>query len=174
VGGQFVTFATGNQDPVTFSAYGTAQVGGTLSPNVWSPTFALNRRVNLAAAGDTKWQVAGLTLYTTARDDENGNRLVNLPYSHTEARNFVQTGFAVPLLKRGRVTIAQQQFEGTTPIAGWPIVISGSKGGFACVSPSYATGSSVFPTVVGRCISNSGTYNGVGVLQGLAQIEIAL
>jgi hypothetical protein len=174
LGGQFVTFLTGAQDPVSSEGYSTsAQVGASYT-NIWSPLFGVNRRVRPSTVGDTKWEVAGVTLYTTAVYDENGNKLVNLPYSHTEARGFVQTGQAVPILKRGQLTVFLSQFNGTKPVAGYPIVASGTNGGFACVSPSYATGAHIASTVVGRCISDTGTYNGAGVLGGFAQIEVAV
>lgn len=173
LGGQFVTFLTGGQDPVSSESYGTQQVGAAYT-NIYSPIFGVNRRVRPSTVGDTKWEVAGITLYTTAVYDENGNKLVNLPYSHTEARGFVQTGQAVPILKRGQLTVALSQFNGTKPVAGYPIIASGTNGGFACVTPSYATGTSIAQLVVGRCISDTGTYNGAGVLGGFAQIEVAV
>ena len=85
LGGQFVTFLTGGQDPVNSEGYGTQQVGASYT-NIYSPIFGVNHKVRPATHGDTKWEVAGITLSTTARDDENGNRLVNLPYTHTEQR----------------------------------------------------------------------------------------
>jgi len=172
LGGQLVTFITGSQDPVSSEAYGTQQVGASYT-NIYSPLFSVSRRVRPATVGDSKWEVAGITLATTAMFDENGNRLLNMPYSHTEARGFVQTGQAVPILKRGQLTVALSQFNGTKPVAGWPLVASGSNGGFACVAPSFVT-TGVMNQVVGRCISDTGTYNGAGVLGGFAQIEIAV
>lgn len=174
LGGQLVTFLTGAQDPVSSEGYSTSQQVGASYTNIWSPLFGVNRRVRPSTVGDTKWEVAGITLATTAIRDENGNILLNMPYQHTEARGFVQTGQAVPILKRGQLTIALSQFNGTKPVAGYPIIASGTNGGFACVAPSYATGTSIAPLVVGRCISDTGTYNGQGVLGGFAQIEIAV
>ena len=173
LGGQLVTFLTGSQDPVSSEAYGTQQVGANYT-NIYSPLFGVSRKVRVAAVGDTKWEVAGITLYTTAMYDENGNKLLNMPYSHTEARGFVQTGQAVPILKRGQLTVFLSQFNGTQPVAGYPLIASGTNGGFACVAPSYATGGAFPSMVVGRCISDTGTYNGAGVLGGFAQIEIAV
>lgn len=172
LGGQLVTILTGAQDPVSSEAYGTQQVGAAYT-NIYSPFFSVSRRVRPATFGDSKWEVAGITLATTARDDENGNRLVNMPYTQTEARGFVQTGQAVPILKRGQLTVALSQFNGTKPVAGWPLLASGTNGGFACVSPAYIT-TGLMNQVVGRCISDTGTYNGAGVLGGFAQIEIAV
>lgn len=172
LGGQFVTFLTGAQDPVNSEGYGTQQVGAAYT-NIYSPIFGVNRKVRPATYGDSKWEVAGVTLATTARDDENGNKLVNLPYVHTEQRGFVQTGQAVPILKRGQLTVFLSQFNGTKPVAGYPIIASGSNGGFACVAPSYVT-TGIMNLVVGRCISDTGTYNGAGVLGGFAQIEVSV
>jgi len=172
LGGQLVTFLTGAQDPVSSEGYGTQQVGAAYT-NIYSPIFGVNRKVRPATVGDSKWEVAGITLYTTAVYDENGNKLVNLPYSHTEARGFVQTGQAVPILKRGQLTVFLSQFNGTKPVAGYPLIASGTNGGFACVAPSYVT-TGIMNQVIGRCISDTGTYNGQGVLGGFAQIEVAV
>lgn len=172
LGGQLVTFLTGAQDPVSSEGYGTQQVGASYT-NIYSPIFGVNRKVRPATVGDSKWEVAGITLYTTAVYDENGNKLVNLPYSHTEARGFVQTGQAVPILKRGQLTVFLSQFNGTKPVAGYPLIASGTNGGFACVAPSYVT-TGIMNQVIGRCISDTGTYNGQGVLGGFAQIEVAV
>ncbi len=171
-GGQLVAFLTGGQDPVSSEGY-TSQSVGAAYTNIYSTLFTVTRQVRPATFGDSKWEVAGLTLATTARDDENGNRLVNLPYSHTEARGFVQTGQAVPILKRGQVTVFLSQFNGTKPVAGYPLLASGTNGGFACVAPAYITTGNA-NNVIGRCISATGTYNGQGVLGGFAQIEVAL
>lgn len=173
LGGQFVTFLTGGQDPVSSEAYSTSQQVGASYTNIWSPFFSVSRQVRVATVGDSKWEVAGLTLKTTAAFDENGNKLLNLPYEQTEARGFVQTGQAVPILKRGQVTVFLSQFNGTKPVAGYPLIVSGTNGGFACVAPSFIT-TGVMNQVVGRCISDTGTYNGAGVLGGFAQIEIAV
>lgn len=175
--GQLVTFVTGGQNPVLSEAYSSAQVGASY-PNVWSPYFGTTRTVRPSTAGDSKWEVAGMTLYTTATHDENGNKLVNMPYEQTLARGFIQTGQPVPILKRGQLTVALSQFNGTKPVAGYPLIASGTNGGFACVAPSYILDTAVTGIrtnyVVGRCISDTGMYNGAGVLGGFAQIEVAL
>ncbi len=173
LGGQLVTFITGAQDPIQSEGYGSQAVAAPYV-NIWSTLYTVNRRVRPSTAGDTKWEVAGLTLYTTALRDENGNLLLNIPDEVAAARSFVKTGQAVPIVKRGQFTAFLSQFNGTTPVAGYPLIVSGVAGSWACVPPSYATGSSVAPLVVGRCISSTGTYNGVGTLGGFAQIEVAL
>lgn len=172
LGGQFVSFLTGGQDPVSSEGYTSQNVLGGYT-NIWSKQFQVSRKVRRATFGDSKWEVAGLTLATTAYYDENGMPLLNMPYEHTEARGFVQTGQAVPILKRGQVTIGLDMFNGTKPVAGYPLIASGTNGGFACVAPSYIT-TGLMNQVIGRCISDTGTYNGVGVLGGFAQIEVSV
>ncbi len=180
LGGQFVTFLTGGQNPVLSEGLTTQNVlGGTT--NVYSKLYGVNRQVRVAAAGDSKWEVAGLTLMTTAYYDENGMPLLGMPDSHTFARGFVKTGQAVPILKRGQVTVALSQFNGTKPVAGYPLIASGTNGGFACVTPSYVATAVIGGVtgvagnyVVGRCISDTGMYNGVGTLGGFAQIEVSV
>lgn len=170
LGGQFVTFLTGGQDPVNSEQYTSQNVlGGTT--NVYSKLFASNRQVRPATFGDSKWEVAGVTLFTTAYYDENGMPLLGMSDDHAKARGFVKTGQNVPILKRGQLTVALSQFNGTKPVAGYPLIASGTNGGFACVAPSYIT-TGLMNSVVGRCISDTGTYNGAGVLGGYAQIEV--
>ncbi len=171
LGGMLVTILTGSQDCVTSEGYTTAQVAAAYT-NINSPFFKVNRQVKPASFGDTKWEIAGITLATTAYYDENGNKLLNLPYSHTEARGFVQTGQAVPILKRGQVTLALSVLNGTVPFAGYPLIASG-VGGFACVTPAYIT-TGLMNSVVGRVLSSTGTYNSQGVLGGIFQADISL
>lgn len=171
LGGMLVTILTGSQDPVSSESYGTQAVAAAYT-NIYSTLFGVNRKVKPASFGDTKWEIAGITLATTAVKDENGNVLLNLPYSHTEARGFIQTGQAVPILKRGQVSLALSVLNGTVPFAGYPLIASG-VGGFACVTPAYIT-TGLMNSVVGRVLSSTGTYNGVGVLGGYFQADISL
>lgn len=166
--GQLVTFVTGGQDPINGEGYSSQAVAASYT-NVYSTLFNSNRRVRPATFGDTVWEVAGITLYTTALNDENGNRILNMPDDLRAARAFVATGQNVPILKRGVLTIAQSQFNGSTPTAGYPLIASGTNGGFLCVAPSFATGSSIAPLVIGRCLSSSGAFQ-----NGFAQIEVSL
>ena len=171
--GQLVTLVTGNQDPIASAGgYGSTNVGAGYT-NIYSKLYTVNRTVRVSTVGDSKWEVAGITLNTTAIYDENGNKLLNMPADVKNARGFVTTGEAVPILKRGQLTVALSQFNGTKPVAGYPLIASGTNGGFACVAPSYVT-TGLMNMVVGRCISDTGTYNGVGALGGFAQIEVAL
>ena len=171
--GQLVTFVTGAQDPIASEGY-TNQAVAAGYTNIWSTLYTVNRRVRPSTVGDTKWEVAGITLYTTALRDENGNLLLNMPDEVAQARSFVKTGQATPILKRGQLTAFLSQFNGTKPVAGYPLIASGTNGGWACVSPSFATGAHISSLVIGRCISDTGTYNGQGTLGGFAQIEIAV
>lgn len=171
--GQVVTFLTGAQDPVQGSEGYTTQSVGANYTNIYAPYFVSNRRVRPATIGDSKWEVAGITLYTTAVYDENGNKLLNMPASVRQARSFAATGENVPILKRGQLTLALSQFNGTVPTAGYPLLASGTNGGVACVPPAYITTGNA-NNVIGRCISSTGFYNGQGVLGGFAQIEIAV
>jgi len=168
LGGQLVTFVTGGQDPINGEGYSSQAVANAYT-NIYSTLFTNNRRVRPATFGDTKWEVAGMTLYTTALRDENGNLILNMPDELRAARAFVATGQSVPILKRGQLTIALSQFNGSTPTAGYPLIASGTNGGFLCITPSQATGTSYSSLVVGRCISSSGAFQ-----NGFAQIEVSV
>lgn len=165
--GMLVTYVTGDQSPDDADGYSSISVGADYV-NTVSNYYHTKRRVRPAAVGDTKFEVAGITLNTVAITEENGLPIALMPPAVRKSRGFIKTGEPVPFVKRGKFTVALSKFAGTTPLAGYPIVATG-VGNFACVSPSYATGTSIAPTVIGRCVSSSGSLNG-----GYAQIEISV
>lgn len=167
INGLFVSYVTGNQNPELGDSYSNQSVG-TPYTNTVSTRYFNNRRVRAAAAGDTKWQVAGVTLNTVAEYDENGQKLVLLPPAVREERGFVLTGQTVPLAKRGFFVIKEACVAGV-PIPGYPFVATG-VGQIAVIAPSVATGSTLFQSyILGRFTSTSGFNNG-----GYVEIEVNL
>jgi len=156
--GMFVSFVTGGQNPDNADGYSTNAVGANYT-NIVSTRYLNNRTVKPAAAGDTLWQVAGVTLHTTQEFDENGNKLVLQPRDYTIERGYVVSGQSVPILKRGLVTLSMDQVSGPViPLAGYPAIITGN-GKLYPLLPSTATGSSFAPFVVGRFVSSTGSNN---------------
>ena len=162
--GMLVTYVTGNQSPDNADGYSTQAVGASYT-NTYAPLYFNNRRVRPAAAGDTKFEVAGVTLYTTALTEENGLPINLMPWQTREARGFVSTGTSVPFAQRGKYTFALSQIN-KAPFAGYPVVATG-VGAFAQLTPTEAltavnpvglTGWSDY--VVGVVTSASGQYNG--------------
>lgn len=172
--GQLVTIETGAQDPANSAGQYTTLPVAAAFTNVTSYRYNNPRRVRPSTAGDTNFNVIGVTLHTTAVYDENGNLLANMPYDQTLERGFVQTGFTVPILQRGLITVKQSQIVGT-PFPGYAAVIStGGAGKFEAVNPATATLTYINSTgvgtysgqnVVGKFISYSGSAFG-----GYAQI----
>lgn len=171
--GQLVAIETGFQDPANSAGAYTTQAVAASFTNVTSYRYNNARRVRPTQAGDTTFNTIGITLHTTALYDENGNLLANMPYDQTLERGFVQTGFTVPILTKGLITLKTSQIIGT-PFPGYAAVIStGGAGKFEAINPvgavlgGFLTGTATYSgcQVVGKFISCSGSSFG-----GYAQI----
>lgn len=176
--GQLVAMQTGNQDPaLSPGGYLTQAVAASFT-NVASYRYNNPRRVRPTIAGDTRYNTVGMTLHTTAVNDENGNPLVGQPFERTLERGFVQTGFTVPVLARGVVTLKNTQIIGT-PFPGYIAVIS--TGGAGKVEAISNAGGAIFNAfftgnltysghqIVGKFLSYSGSAFG-----GYAQLKLEL
>jgi hypothetical protein len=164
--GMLVSYVTGNQNPDNADGYSTQGIGATYT-NIQAPLYLNNRRVRAAVAGDTKFEIAGITLNTTAINDENGLPILLMPPSDRLSRGFVATGETVPFVKRGKFWVKLSQIQGT-PLAGYPVVATGA-GQFAVLTPASGNTTTYTNLVVGRCVSSSGSNNG-----GYAEIEISV
>ncbi len=166
--GQLVTIEPTAQDPAaTVAAYAAQAPNGVSFTNVGNYQYLVPRRVRPAAATDSVDSIIGITLHTTATQDENRNLLVNQPYERTIERGFVQTGFAVPIATRGLFTVKLSNIVGT-PLPGYAVTAAaGGALGVTAVTdlPFLATGRKV----VGKWISSSGSAFG-----GYAQFLLTL
>jgi hypothetical protein len=157
-----------NQDPATSAgAYANRAPNGYAVTNVGNYAYNNSRKVRAAAATDTRSNVIGVTLHTTAIYDENGNLLVNQPYDKTLDRGFVQTGFTVPILTRGVITVKLANIGGV-PLPGYAATI-GTGGQFAVGNPADMVVLGTGTRVVGKYLSTSGSAFG-----GYAQIKLEL
>lgn len=154
--GQLVAITTGNQDPALSAGGYTTQAVAAAFTNVTSYRYVNPRRVRPTVAGDTRYNTIGITLHTTAVYDENGNPLVGQPYERTIERGFVQTGFTVPILARGIVTLKNQCIIGT-PFPGYAAVIS--TGGVGRIESLNTAGA-----VQGQLLTGGYTYSGNQVI----------
>lgn len=158
----------GNQDPSTSAgAYANRAPNGYAVTNVGNYAYQNARKVRPAAVTDTRSNVLGVTLHTTATVDENGNLLVNQPYDKTIERGFVQTGFTVPILTRGVITVKLANIGGT-PVPGFAATI-GTGGQFAVGNPADLVVIGTGTRIVGKYLSTSGSAFG-----GYAQIKLEL
>ncbi|MDP3793962.1 MAG: hypothetical protein Q8R07_04400 [Candidatus Uhrbacteria bacterium] len=157
-----------NQDPPTSAgAYSTSAPNGYAFTNVGNYAYRNSRKVRAAGVADNRSNVLGVTLHTTATVDENGNLLVNQPYDKTIERGFVQTGFTVPILTRGVITVKLSNIGGT-PTPGWAATI-GTGGQFAVGDPAEMVVIGTGTRIVGKYLSTSGSAFG-----GYAQIKLEL
>lgn len=154
--GQLVALVTGGQDPANSAGGYTNQAVAASYTNIQSTRYGTLRTVRPTQAGDTSFNTIGVTLHTTALRDENGNLLSNQPYNDTLERGFVQSGFVVPILTKGLITLKMSQIIGT-PFPGYAAVIStGGNGTFESINP--------VGTVLGGLVTGSNTYTGCQVI----------
>lgn len=169
--GQLVSMQTGFQDPANSAGgYSTAAPAAAFT-NVGNYRFGNSRKVRVCTATDNRFNLLGFTLHTTATVDENNVPLVAQPYNQTLERGFVQTGFTVPVLARGIVTLKFAQIVGT-PQAGSLAIISQSVAGAVDVlanTPTNVVNQASGMGYVGKFISSSGAGFG-----GYAQLKVEL
>lgn len=169
--GMFVAFITGFQNPENADGYSTVAIGAAYT-NIVSTRYLNTRQVRPATSTDSKWQVAGITLHTTAEYDENGQKLVLLPSDATFERGYVVSGQSTPILKRGLVTLAMSQVDGI-PIPGYVGLVTGN-GRLSVANPATApfSGSIALQNqAVGRFVSTTGSNNYVAG-GGYVQFEV--
>lgn len=166
--GQLVAIDTGSaQDPATSAGSYTSNPVGFDAVNTYSTRHVITRKVRVATAGDTKANILGVTLHTTAEYDENGNKLILQPMDKTYERGYVMSGFAVPVLARGVVTVKNSNLAGTV-LPGFAVVAA-ADGVLSGVDPATLSGTADLGLVVGKFISGPGSAFG-----GYAQIKLEL
>jgi hypothetical protein len=108
--GVWVSVTSGNfdADPITYQT--NSYLGKTDYPFVGTTEMypEVNLRVTGAISG---MHPLGVTLYQTAKNDENGEKLLYNPQKALESQALLP-GQAVPILTKGIVTLAQAAFEG--------------------------------------------------------------
>ena len=144
--GVFVTIASGDFNQDTPVVYGNSSyVGKNDYAHVFQSNWPTNPlKVAPAKSGDGK-AVLGITLYQTARYDENGEKL--LTYSQKKVEHMaVLPGQSVPVLRRGRITLSSKAIDGTLGLnSGIKIGSSGKVTGCAitdaaCIGQVLGTG----------------------------------
>ena len=108
--GVFVKVSDGNfdNDPVTYQT--NSYLGKTDYPFVG--TTDMYPEVNLKITGSTSGDVPlGMTLYQTAKNDENGEKLLYNPQKQEELQAMLP-GQAVPVATKGIFTLAAAAFDG--------------------------------------------------------------
>lgn len=167
--GTLCTIQAGNQSAGLEAGAYTTSAPLQAFTNVGNYAYNNPRKVRPSNLNDNKYQIAGISLYTVATVDENGIPLRGQPYNQTLERGFVQTGFTVPILARGIVTIKQSQVA-TTP-AVTDIAIAGANGTISSLTNNAANNIIVATGgyAIGKFISASGSAFG-----GYYQLKLEL
>ncbi len=167
--GTLCTIQPGAQTPGNEAGGYTTSAPLQAFTNVGNYAFNNSRKVRPSAANDTRAQLAGISLYTVATVDENGIPLRGQPYNQTLERGFVQTGFTVPILARGIVTIKRAQLTADANVT--DIAIAGNGGQITPLTNNAANnivvGSGGY--AIGKFISSSGAAFG-----GYYQLKLEL
>ncbi len=171
--GLLVSLQPANQTPANSAGAYTTSAPLQAFTNVGNYAYNNPRKVRPCAADDNRFTVVGISLYTVATVDENGIPLRGQPYNQTLERGFVQTGFTVPVLARGIVTLSSNQINGT-PSAG-DFGVAGSNGQIRSVTNSATNANLYIPSglPVGKFISSSGVGFG-GQMPGFWQFKLEL
>lgn len=167
--GQFVALFTGQQTPDNASANGyTTTSLGTSYQGTYAPRYENKRKFRPTAAGDTKYNTIGITLYTTAEEDENGQKIALMGRQHREERGYAISGETVPVLSRGIVTLRQSAYVGT-PIPGYVGLITGNGQILVHNPATLPVTGGLEALIAGRFLSTSGDAFG-----GYAQFKLEL
>tara|TARA_R100000152_G_C6762915_1_gene187250 strand:+ start:748 stop:1386 length:639 start_codon:yes stop_codon:yes gene_type:complete len=108
--GMFVKVSAGNfdADPITYQD--NSYLGKRDYP--FLGTAEMYPQVNLTITGSTSGEIPlGLTLFQTAKNDENGQKLLYNPEKQLEAQAILP-GQATPVATKGIFTLAQAAFDG--------------------------------------------------------------
>ena len=167
--GMFVKVSDGNfdNDPVTYQE--NSYLGKSDYP--FLGTTEMYPQVNLKITGAKgEDHCLGMTLYQTAKNDENGEKLLYNPQKQEELQAMLP-GQAVPVLTKGIVTLATAAFDGDLALGYAPgnrIKLStetaGKITGFATVGATdITTGDLVDEDKVFGHILGTGTRSNVGI-----------
>ena len=149
--GVFVKISNGNLDldPVTYGS--NAYLGKTDYPFVGSNGYpSVSLKITPAASGDIR--PLGLTLWETAKYDENGQKLIYYPQKAAE-NQILLPGQAVPVATKGVFTLTDVAYNNTANWAvGNPFVLSANAGKVTGVAPTYIAGANQ-PAVLGTILA---------------------
>jgi len=134
--GVFVKVSAGNLDldPVTYGQ--NSYLGKTDYPFVGANLYP-SVSLKLAPAVNTDVRPLGLTLWETAKYDENGQKLIYYPQKAAE-NQVLLPGQAVPVATKGIFTVTDQSFTvGANWAVGNPFVLSSTAGKISGVAAAY-------------------------------------
>lgn len=161
--GVFVKISNGNLDldPVTYGS--NSYLGKTDYPFVGSNGYpSVSLKVTPAASGDIR--PLGLTLWETAKYDENGQKLIYYPQKAHE-NQVLLPGQSVPVATKGVFTLTDAAYNNTANWAvGNPFILSAQAGKVSGVASTYIAGANQ-PAVLGTILA-TGTRGNNGATIG--------
>lgn len=155
--GVFVKISNGNLDldPVTYGS--NAYLGKTDYPFVGSNGYpSVSLKITPAASGDIR--PLGLTLWETAKYDENGEKLIYYPQKAAE-NQVLLPGQSVPVATKGIFTVTSRAFDGSLSV-GAPFTLSATAGKITGQASTYSGPLAVLGTVLA---TGSRTSNGATI-----------
>jgi len=149
--GVFVKISNGNLnlDPVTYGS--NAYLGKTDYPFVGSNGYpSVSLKITPASSGDIR--ALGLTLWETAKYDENGEKLIYYPQKAHE-NQVLLPGQSVPVATKGVFTLTDVAYNNTANWAvGNPFILSAQAGKVSGVASTYVAGANQ-PVVLGTILA---------------------
>ena len=148
--GTFVDMAT--FFPSNYQGWGVEDVG--YAPDgTWSKRYNVKARVVNAVSGSQK--CIGMLLYDVRENDENGIPLRFTNKDTKAARCVVESGEAVPILKRGLVSISG--FLGTPGPGSGAVLSAANDGSLVVLHPTAIVTTGATPmSKVGKFVSSTG------------------
>jgi hypothetical protein len=125
--GLLVSVSAGNMDEQ--AGWDFTNSPGAQFDKISSFTNSVKTTVRPAASGDTKFNVLGLTLFTVAIWDENGEKYQYYKQKATE-NSVVISGKAMPVLTKGLVTLGSDTYVGTPAIGSVLTASDSTEGAF--------------------------------------------
>ena len=165
--GVFVKVSNGNfdADPITYQT--NSYLGKTDYPFVGTTEMYPEVNLKITGAKDED-HCLGMTLYQTAKNDENGEKLLYNPHKQEELQAMLP-GQAVPIATKGIFTLSSDAFDGplTDYAPGNRIKLSSTAGkvtGFATIALSaITTGDLVAEDKVFGHVLGTGVRSNVGI-----------
>lgn len=145
--GVFVKVSNGdfNKEPVEYQT--NSYLGETSYP--FLGTTAMYPEVNLKVTGASSGEFPlGITLNQTAKNDENGEKLLYNPTKQTELQA-VLPGQSVPVATKGIFTLAAAAFDGTASLYPVGSGIRVSTNNVGKITGTHPSNANAFGTVIG-------------------------
>lgn len=149
--GYVVKVSTNNPDDDSFYAQGTPL--GASYDGIYSNKWICPKIVSKADAGDTSFEVLGITVQGTVETDPHGNKVNGFNQRYADENNYAVSGAPVQIAKAGNFWLDLAQLDGTPAPGKGLILAAGGRLEAVDVDSGYVSSG----LLVGKCLSTSGT-----------------